>query len=68
MISQLLKLSVQAALVYAGYKFYELSKPENIKLTHGRSSSAVHDAIDNAEEASMDSFPASDPPARNVFN
>lgn len=36
-------------------------------IVHGASSGAEHDAVDTAEEASMDSFPASDPPARNIF-
>lgn len=67
MTSRFISLLSKAALVYAGYKAYSLYMGEAKKVTGGVSSEAPHQAVDNAEEASMDSFPASDPPAANVF-
>ena len=67
-MSRLLSLLLKGGIAYAGYKFYESVRSVKAPVKGGISSEAKHDAVDNAEEASMDSFPSSDPPASNVFN
>lgn len=67
MASKLFSLFTKAIIFYAGYKVYVMFGEQNIKVTGGASSEASHNATDDTEEASMDSFPASDPPAKNVF-
>ena len=63
----LVKLSVAALLGYVAYKTCLCTDSSCNPIVRGNSSSAEHDAADAAEEASMDSFPASDAPARNTF-
>jgi hypothetical protein len=68
MRTNLASFIIKAAAVYAGYKMYDYLTTPVVHADRGLSSEAPHDAVDPAEEASMDSFPASDPPAANVFN
>ena len=51
------------ALAYLGYTVYTAAQARNaVKVTGGANSDLVNNAEDQIEEASMDSFPASDPP------
>lgn len=63
----IIKFAAVSALIYFGYKACAGSDACAPPITRGSSSSAQHNAVDPAEEASMDSFPASDAPARNTF-
>ena len=71
----LLKLAALGALGYAGYKYYEKSKAEHAAFAGNQGNAHVRDAGPEAmrdkprrewqktDEASDESFPASDPPA-----
>ncbi len=51
------------ALAALGWMLYSDSRARNaVKVTGGANSELVNNAEDSIEEASMDSFPASDPP------
>lgn len=71
----LLKLAALGALGYAGYKYYEKNKAEHAAFAGNQGNANVRDAGPEAmrdkprrewqktDEASDQSFPASDPPA-----
>lgn len=63
----LVKFSATALLAYVAYKACQSHSSSLNPIVHGASSSMPRHAKDAAEEASMDSFPASDAPARNIF-
>ena len=71
----LLKMAALGALGYAGYKYYEKNKADHAAFADNQGSADVRDAgpkamrdkpqrsWNNTDEASDESFPASDPPA-----